>query len=1373
MMRAGRHGAGVVAFCVLWSIAVVGYASAEAREGRGQPQPLAALAAEPEAVEADWAVTGELAAGDDDILGRKVYEIAGKERLELRSKGSFSGAYAVEALVRFPSFSGRRGESGNATLQCGVVEKEAGRSSACSLRVACGGRAGFVATVRLSPESAADSAEAAPPKPVTASVRASARFPAAAISPVWREEFRIEVENDMASLTPGNELWRRLRIEVRPESVRLYHNGLLLAEQIDVRQADGDVMLTLTGEARLASLEVHRLDADQGPYVPVPLDSVCNAVGPVDSSSLPSGGRQALIEDIPFVFPTPTDRADHVDIGRSVFRYRMGRGYRPDAHPRSTWPSPTQLDPARIMLRVPRSAYKRIWILAASDGEPNSTPVLTVRFFRVGKGWPLDSVARVPEFTARTGVEGAKRLAVKMKDGTTGSLWMLPADIDAFALASDFREDPLLHIELTKEIKDFRAFPDPCNYGSFQGGLPSGVRVYGLTLEKAPVSVIASSDRAGNTYTHPEQPVWVVDVKSQAQRELTAELNLEVTDPYGAKSSYKQSVVLGPGQQGSLEFRPEVQRYGLHTVRTTVACEGLVQSREGAFLALAPDRRKENAKTSRWGLWCWGGTHGTNPNPDDNLRLLSTLGARTGGRQKYEDRKKWGVGPNQILAYRPTPPFALKDPYDPAEYEKFSEEFGKKVAKLKKDTPDLEYISIFAEHSISLRVSHGPPAYAWGEPWWDYNDKEKGRVRSHFVGAKSAFEGCRKHAPGVKLLFGHCTPLFGLPFMREKFPKELFDGFGLDSPQFERMPERPPRAAEPSLLSFLKPEMERWGYEDRELVHLESYFPSSHRLALGHRRQADSVVRTAVLSLSYGSDRFLHCWSLHDCEDYWGTQHYGCVGLIGRRPEFNPKPAAAAFATMTQMLDTTNYDGYLPTGSRSAFCLRFKAPDRLVYSLWTIRGSRPMALTASQGSRLVRVDENGNETALQPTDGRVSVTVAPTPVWVVVRGGKIVKAEAGAPTYSEAPGPHRILLEDFESADWTYSADPYLRFAENHWDVRRFPGAMDSVRATSAEQGSRVWRVTLKEADPEKPFLGWYGVFTPPEPIPVPGKARALGIYARGNSGWGRIVYEVVDAKGEIYLSCGTKDAWNCDDTHSWSYFNFDGWRYMEFPLPGNSPGDNYREKDSVWWGHSAEGVVDLPLKLNRIIFEMPGHQLYVNEVLPVEDRTVEVDDLIAVYDTPEMMSEKPVAVQRAAAAVALRPFERLRTGRDQDSGEALASEGAILPNPIEDQRARGVGDPPEIAKLYPPDQRIDGTRLYVSIKPVEGAKEYQVWVAAYADGRGAQVLARSTGTEVNLRGLKPDFPLYFFVTYTDAQGKMSKPSTVRKTVLRDEFPMK
>jgi len=945
--------------------------------------------------------------------------------------------------------------------------------------------------------------------------------------------------------------------------------------------------------------------AADGPYVTVPLDEACNAAGFVDAASLPPAGRETLVEDIPFVFPARDKDVDHVDVAKE----------------------------ARV--KVPMHAYSRVWILAACDGEPNSTPVMTLRLSDL---WPLDYPVSVPELTAQAGPEGAKRIDVKMKDGTASSLWLLPVEIDSFWVASELREAPELNVLLTKEVKGQRINSGPLSYGYAPAGLPSGVRLYGLTFEKAPVALIASSDRAGNVYTDPEKPVWVVKLASQSSEDCTAEVSVDIVDAYAATSdSFRYDATLPAGGQLHVAFYPRLSKYGLHTVRTTVTCRGHVQSREGALLFLPPDRRKADKTTSRWGLWNWGGGHSTNPNPEDNLRLFHALGAKTGSKFGYEERKKWGIGPwigmyRGRMPGRLAPEWAEKDPYDPAEYAKFSEQIGK-GQNIKGFSAHIEYIAIYGEHTVSRRLTHGVPPYAFGLPWYEYTEAEKQGIRSRSIAARAAFEGLREHSPQVKGLFGWGAALFGVPFMREQFPKDIFDGFGLDIPQFEVMPEVPPQPGAPNILYFLTEEMKRWGYEDKEIVHCESYFPSSLPLALGHRGQADSVVRTAVLSLALGSDRFSHCWCLHDCADYWGWTGYGCVGMIGRRPEYNPKPAAAAYATMTQMLDMVDYDGYVPTGSRTAYCVRFKGEEGLVYCLWTIRGSRPIALTASPGSELVMVDENGNQTALDLADGAATVTITPTPTWVVARGGEVRKAAVGVPTYTEVPGPHRLVLDDFDRMRWTREKGPDPRYEKHTGGVRSVLAPMHVQGVQSPERKSGVMRVRLAQRPDDKaPFVSWYGVYAPAEAIAIPGKARALGVWVKGNSGWGRILYEVVDANGEVYV--------NTRDPRSWSYVNFDGWRYVEFPLPANSPGDDFREKDSIWWIHTAEavdtadGVVDLPLKLSKIIFEMPTHQIYVDETLPCESLTIELDDLMAIYDSPEMMTDRPVQTQRAAAGL-------------------------------------------------------------------------------------------------------------------------------------------
>mgnify|MGYP000955835154 CR=1 FL=1 len=63
--------------------------------------------------------------------------------------------------------------------------------------------------------------------------------------------------------------------------------------------------------------------------------------------------------------------------------------------------------------------------------------------------------------------------------------------------------------------------------------------------------------------------------------------------------------------------------------------------------------------------------------------------------------------------------------------------------------------------------------------------------------------------------------------------------------------------------------------------------------------------------------------------------------------------------------------------------------------------------------------------------------------------------------------------------------------------------------------------------------MPFYTTLVPKKPVTIPGKASHLGLWVKAASDWGQVVYSLRDAKGERWLSIGTKGAWNCDDIHA------------------------------------------------------------------------------------------------------------------------------------------------------------------------------------------------------------------------------------------------
>jgi len=77
------------------------------------------------------------------------------------------------------------------------------------------------------------------------------------------------------------------------------------------------------------------------------------------------------------------------------------------------------------------------------------------------------------------------------------------------------------------------------------------------------------------------------------------------------------------------------------------------------------------------------------------------------------------------------------------------------------------------------------------------------------------------------------------------------------------------------------------------------------------------------------------------------------------------------------------------------------------------------------------------------------------------------------------------------------------------------------------------------------------------------------------------------------------------------------------------------------------------------------------------------------------------------------------------------------------------------------PDWGYDGTRAHVHFSPAADAAEYQVWVSAYPDGRGAAVLGKMKESGGLVNGFRPAMKLYLWVTYdeTPAEGAVARRS--------------
>ena len=601
-------------------------------------------------------------------------------------------------------------------------------------------------------------------------------------------------------------------------------------------------------------------------------------------------------------------------------------------------------------------------------------------------------------------------------------------------------------------------------------------------------------------------------------------------------------------------------------------------------------------------------------------------------------------------------------------------------------------------------------------------------------------------------------PSFPIPFLREsKEATALMDGPAIDLVLFERMPEMQlHQVTFSSAMWQLRQEWLKTGKPWPKLITIEGPGTSPARPgAVTAQEEADHTVRAVLVLASYNTTRFLGWPGVSHCAGYWGEQHYGS-GLCEPIPLLNPRPVYASYATLTRQLNRMNFVKVVPTPSNTVFCLQFKhyMTGELLHVLWTLRGKRTVTqLDLSPVARITVHDSMDNPIVVTP-NGTFTITTSPCYVRGLKRDVNLV---LGAPDHSDAKlGPNAVALGDLGDGSWKLSAERDMDYEDVHLEfIKKFPGKFSLHAGAGPDGKSKALAVRLERQEKERRTMPFYTTLAPPKPILIPGRASHLGLWVKAASDWGRVVYCLKDARGERWLSVGKKGEWNVDDVHNWSAFNYDGWRYLTFELPANSPYDLYREAGTSFWGnYQGDLVVDLPLTLEKIIVERRTHVIHATEQLAAAPDDVLLGSLYAEYEQPADQTDQAVLLSRLRMPVPDTPPD--------------------LANPIRELAQAGTTAGPEVTRITPPEREYDGRRCHVHFAPAVGAKTYEVWVATYADGRGAILLGKDWTTPGQLlTGLSPNIDLYLFVIAKDAAGQASKPGKPFKVNLKDMFPLK
>jgi hypothetical protein len=678
--------------------------------------------------------------------------------------------------------------------------------------------------------------------------------------------------------------WLKVRVEAERRYVRFWLDGLLVHQVERPAGMKGPVTLLLAQGDQVRNIALAELP--ESLYLSVDLTPLAH-----DRLAVPLGKEMLTAGGVPFELAAG---------GRRIVDLRKARWIEQKKDPQDTYENyeggpPVVHDPRMPLLRVPSMDYVAAHILAVADDDKDTTPNFTLRAGRYGHSTQV-VFHSFPATAPRKAEAGKVTPALK---GPAGPFFHVRVPLTE-AFAQDIAH--AIEIELTKEVRLARRVPDPNRLRSRPLGLPSGVRLAALTLERSPLQMRVSSKEPGHAFVVPQKPAFQVRLTNITDAVQPYELALTLTHHDGTRLSATHKGTVPAARTADVTLDAAKAKLGYHDV--TVVLKGaagrtLLERRTSCCL-LPPDTRKHR-DSSPLGTWDFCGGHFTSDDPDVNGRLYVKLGLRWGmAHFKPDKRKQYGVLPGAEPQIYPVGVKGWED--------------------WLKTTPDQPPIAlIFHETAVSLKHIMRLPELFTDQPPYKFDAQEEKAFKKMFDDAVKAARAMRAKYPRVHLRLGNGAHPTKEALYRARFPAELFDPAGNESPSLGR----PPEAQPPDFVAFNasiwmdRQLLDAYGYKDKPVtLCYESCYTTS--MPGKEQEQADYLVRHALHALAWKIPE-IKLGQICDQGNGFYFSQYGPIGLCRSRPELNVKPSFVAVATLTRVLDGAKFARVVPLGSPALY----------------------------------------------------------------------------------------------------------------------------------------------------------------------------------------------------------------------------------------------------------------------------------------------------------------------------------------------------------------------------------------------------------------------------------------------------------------------
>ncbi|MCE5237383.1 hypothetical protein LLH23_02710 [bacterium] len=866
--------------------------------------------------------------------------------------------------------------------------------------------------------------------------------------------------------------------------------------------------------------------------------------------------------------------------------------------------------PGSFVLTVPSAQYARAWVLCAVEDDPARDPALTVRLTRFVSGGPYTGRARdcLADTTVALPRDGAAPAAgVTQAGSVTVGGKQRPLYLVEVPLASSDIQDlifqetpqrgtanigPYLDLELLGRLRP-QDRPHPFGDGRY---LPdsrqvSGVHVFGVTLERTPVEMEVRPTQPGNIFCGSEKPEMLVALRPRVTG--TYELCWAMRDAAGQPcGGGRKSLSL---QAGEAELTVPISlaqpQVGWYAVECSLWQDSRALLTHHAACALLPPDTRQAGFESPYASWWFDHHYGTS-----DPRIIGPLVLKAGFR-----RMAYGCARHTEAELAPWKFTAaavgwgtLRDP------KMTDQEIADAIRATADKFPHCGNILLFHESMPNAPLGTRTAWELFRLPVKEYPGADE-----RWAQVTRVARIVRDKFPQLKIYLGNSGASSELiaEGLRRGFAKEYADYVGIETVGRTGHPEKLWEGGLPGVWLLRETVRQRgypWG--------VTSCFETNYRQErlLGPQRQAEWYVRDVLLSHAYRFP-YISIALLHDVGNSYHGSFWGATGLCRRFPLLYPKPSYVAMATVTRVLDRVTLRREVPTGSNCVYALDFaRADGQHVYPVWTARGTCALTVVVRGASRLQVVDLYGRTRPLATTAGKATLT-AGTAVQYLVTSGTLASVTCGKRTYAgdQPPAAFAVANAMDKPAQWQLATmtDPLLEQTTAAHLPFRTAGQFSLRGVKDAEKGSCLEVELTPRRDLPTPLLSEYGVLRLKQPVTLPGRPTTLGVWVKGNSGWGQVYWEIEDAAGVRRVSCGTvvhdADVFDYDGRVS---VDFDGWAFLSFPITDASPIPDLSTGavGNLWEATDRPKAVTYPIKLTGVAFSLPQQALHLTEMTPV-----------------------------------------------------------------------------------------------------------------------------------------------------------------------------